>query len=476
MCISFHIVGSITTKHLTNMIDTMHATKPSYSLRISLPFCLFFPRVSFFCAPFRMGAAISVPPSHWSSSIDSKGSVLCFFCGGASCPYENYQFQINGNAIQGLHSSWILPSVLAMQRPSSRLIKMFSIIEQFKMKEIGAVVNLQECGEHALCGDGITESGFSYRPEEFMDHGIFFYNFGWLDLAKPTRELMLRIVQVLRFTVVEQGKKVAVHCHAGLGRTGLAIACFLIYAYHYSAADAVGLVRKQRPGSVQTDAQYLFCEEFATWIASLKKVFNLAPVEEKSLLTIVHIMQQQSILLHGEESRKLRFIPKIVDLISKKIMKENPHAVVMGFLFHEEWNPILENRLDNIKRQCNAGDWEFLDVEIKFLCQLFLDWLDHLADPLISLSLLSELESKHHAIIPIFDQKAINPQLDHIVRALSIPVFLTLERILRILVSLESFCSENCFQLLQNRFAIALIHAGRQERSILSLIHPSHSV
>lgn len=29
--------------------------------------------------------------------------------------------------------------------------------------------------------------------------------------------------------VGSEGKKVAVHCHAGLGRTGLAIACYFVY-------------------------------------------------------------------------------------------------------------------------------------------------------------------------------------------------------------------------------------------------------
>lgn len=35
---------------------------------------------------------------------------------------------------------------------------------------IGAIVNLQVPGEHASCGDGTHPSGFSYLPEEFMNH------------------------------------------------------------------------------------------------------------------------------------------------------------------------------------------------------------------------------------------------------------------------------------------------------------------
>ena len=40
---------------------------------------------------------------------------------------------------------------------------------QFKRYGIGSVFNLQEPGEHAICGPGIKPiTGFSYTPEIFM--------------------------------------------------------------------------------------------------------------------------------------------------------------------------------------------------------------------------------------------------------------------------------------------------------------------
>jgi hypothetical protein len=39
---------------------------------------------------------------------------------------------------------------------------------QFHSKQIGAIINLQEPGEHTGCGDGVRpESGFSYNPNLF---------------------------------------------------------------------------------------------------------------------------------------------------------------------------------------------------------------------------------------------------------------------------------------------------------------------
>ena len=35
--------------------------------------------------------------------------------------------------------------------------------------------------------------------------------------------------QVMEYVTTEERRKIAVHCHAGLGRTGLAIACFFVF-------------------------------------------------------------------------------------------------------------------------------------------------------------------------------------------------------------------------------------------------------
>jgi atypical dual specificity phosphatase len=58
-----------------------------------------------------------------------------------------------------------------------------------------------------------------------------------------------------------QGKAVAVHCHAGYGRTGTMLSCYLV-TQGYPAGDAIAFVRRKRPGSVETDEQERFVAEF----------------------------------------------------------------------------------------------------------------------------------------------------------------------------------------------------------------------
>jgi cell division cycle 14 len=67
---------------------------------------------------------------------------------------------------------------------------------------------------------------------------------------------------VERFLELVEGETgaVAVHCKAGLGRTGTLIGCFAIKHFHFNAADFIGWIRLCRPGSVLGPQQYFLLE------------------------------------------------------------------------------------------------------------------------------------------------------------------------------------------------------------------------
>ena len=99
------------------------------------------------------------------ATVEKKNSFICNFCGGKGCNHEDWT-RCKNPAIRGLHSNWINSDIIASQRLSNRLIKEFDIISQLKEKNVGAIINLQEMGEHPNCGDGIIEKvGFSYEDD-----------------------------------------------------------------------------------------------------------------------------------------------------------------------------------------------------------------------------------------------------------------------------------------------------------------------
>jgi atypical dual specificity phosphatase len=64
---------------------------------------------------------------------------------------------------------------------------------------------------------------------------------------------------------LSEGEVVAVHCRAGLGRTGTILAAYLIWEGN-SAFDALEEVRRIEPRWVQSDVQVKFLERFSAVI------------------------------------------------------------------------------------------------------------------------------------------------------------------------------------------------------------------
>ncbi|KAM9364079.1 protein tyrosine phosphatase domain-containing protein 1 [Pholidichthys leucotaenia] len=262
------------------------------------------------------------------------GHMQCSMaCGGKACKYENpSRWSDKEQAIKGLFSSWITDNLLAMARPSTEIIEKYNIIEQFQRCGLKTVINLQRPGEHASCGNPLEqESGFTYRPETFMEAGIYYYNFGWKDYGVASLATILDMVKVMSFAVQEG--KMAVHCHAGLGRTGVLLACYLVFTTRMSADQAILFVRAKRPNSIQTRGQLLCVREFAQFLVPLRSVFSCAE-PKASAVTLSQYLIRQRHLLHGYEARQMKNVPKIIQLVCRLLVDiaDNRQVVI-----EEEW-------------------------------------------------------------------------------------------------------------------------------------------
>lgn len=90
-------------------------------------------------------------------------------------------------------------------------------------------------------------------PKKAQERGFIFYHMP----IKDRRVAFQRDIDALVPIIVHHllaGKSILVHCRGGLGRAGTICACCLGH-FNYLGSQAIDTVRKQRPGSIQTNEQ-----------------------------------------------------------------------------------------------------------------------------------------------------------------------------------------------------------------------------
>lgn len=95
-----------------------------------------------------------------------------------------------------------------------------------------------------------------YDRQRFIDHGIKHVDLYFLDGSCPSNEIIGKFLHI----VENEPGAVAVHCKAGLGRTGTLIGLHTMKHWMFPSRAFIGWIRLCRPGSMLGTQQQFLCD------------------------------------------------------------------------------------------------------------------------------------------------------------------------------------------------------------------------
>lgn len=140
------------------------------------------------------------------------------------------------------------PMPFTAQDPGNTLFK------QYQDQGIEVVVLLVE-DEQSLFRSGRDLRQF------YLDQGMEVIHLPIPDFQVPTLESLEAAVHAT-IERAHAGKNIVVHCYAGLGRTGMFLACLARRVHGMSADQAIHWVRSILPGAIETAGQIRMIQDF----------------------------------------------------------------------------------------------------------------------------------------------------------------------------------------------------------------------
>ncbi|KIW03444.1 uncharacterized protein PV09_05214 [Verruconis gallopava] len=158
------------------------------------------------------------------------------------------------HSISPASAEWAsLPKTVAEIQRASIPKPFQNVLTHFVERNIGLVVRL---------------NSQLYSASYFTALGIQHIDMIFDDGTCPPLSLVRKFINMAHEMITKRGKGIAVHCKAGLGRTGCLIGAYLLYRYQFTANELIAYMRFMRPGMVVGPQQHwlhLNQHEFKKW-------------------------------------------------------------------------------------------------------------------------------------------------------------------------------------------------------------------
>ncbi len=129
--------------------------------------------------------------------------------------------------------------------------------EAYRASEVAVVVILTEPQEYLV-------HARRDLPQFYEAAGLDVRHFPIRDYHVPTADDLAALEEMLAdvLALAESGKNIAAHCLAGLGRTGIFLACLAKRHFAMDGQTAIDWVRQYVPGAMENELQEQFVIDF----------------------------------------------------------------------------------------------------------------------------------------------------------------------------------------------------------------------
>ena len=151
--------------------------------------------------------------------------------------FDHREYEFNHKLENG-DMNWIIPGkIIAFSSPTDNIkdgLPADVFVSKFKKMGVTGVIRLNEP---------------LYDANVFRGEGIKVYDLEFLDGSCPSDDVISTFLGMCEKEIMFGGA-IAVHCRAGLGRTGTLIACYIMMKYGFMPRPLLGWLRIARPGMV----------------------------------------------------------------------------------------------------------------------------------------------------------------------------------------------------------------------------------